>query len=1025
MSRSVPRQKLFGDEGIRPAFAGMWNPSRWGESIRHPSTAMRQVVGKGSIYTLLVLFGINAVDELDRTGFGILLPTIRDAFGMSNTGITSLVALTLAAALVLQLPIAIMADRHKRVPIVIVGAIAWGVFSFATGMATTIWMLVIARSGAGIGRAVTDPTHNSLLSDYYEIDRRPAVFSFHRAANALGQCAGPLIAGGLAELFDWRVPFFVFSIPTAILVVLAFKLREPIRGIQERRAMGVSEEVAETEEPVPSFAEAWRLVWKVEVLRRIWYAIPFLAVSLVGFVSLAGLLYDEVYGYGDFQRGMLAAIVEPFQLIGLIVGARLGTRLLMRGPALVFRFLRYVAFVAGGFAALFAWSPNIYVSVIANIGVTSTLAILLPGMFSVLAMAIPARARAVGFSVAAYWAIPGLLLVPLIGWLSDNLGIRWGMLSMVPVLVLGAVMISSGASVIDRDINDVWTASATRSRALFLRRQGKAKLLMIKDLNVFYGPVQILFDVNIEVGEGEVVALLGTNGAGKSTLLKAISGVVEADFGAVIFDGRDTTHTPPYEIAALGITQMPGGAGVFPSLSVRENLRVATWLTRRDRPRSEAEIERVLDTFPVLRERYEEPAANLSGGQQQMLALGMALLAEPKLLMIDELSLGLAPVVVEQLAGIVREVAARGTTIIIVEQSVNVALTLAETAYFMEKGQIRFSGPTEELLERPDILRSVFLGGVVGTPVATNGDTPEPAVAVTAEPEPTAPELTEAEADKAEPDGAAPAGTAAALLEVHEASVAFGGILAVDGVSLEVAQGEILGLIGPNGAGKTTLFDLISGFTPMHRGRVVLGGKDLGAMAPDQRSRFGLGRSFQDARLFPSLTVNETLAVAYDRWVEVKDPIHPILRLPASIDSENRVHLRADELIELFGLGAFRDKFVGELSTGSRRVVDLACVVAHSPAVLLLDEPSSGIAQRETEALGPMLVRLRDELGCSILVIEHDMPLIRAVSDRMIALESGTVICEGKPDAVLTDPEVIASYLGNTGEFVARSGARN
>jgi branched-chain amino acid transport system ATP-binding protein len=627
-------------------------------------------------------------------------------------------------------------------------------------------------------------------------------------------------------------------------------------------------------------------------------------------------------------------------------------------------------------------------------------------------MAIPARARAVGFSVAAYWAIPGLLLVPLIGWISDNIGIRWGMLAVTPVLVIGALMVASGGSVITRDINDVWTASATRSQALFLRRQGRAKLLLVKDLKVFYGPVQILFDVSMEIGEGEVVALLGTNGAGKSTLLRAISGVVESDFGAVIFDGRDITHAPPYEIAALGITQMPGGAGVFPSLTVRENLRVAGWLERRNRDRAGVEVEQVLDTFPVLRQRLDEPAANLSGGQQQMLALGMALLAEPKLLMIDELSLGLAPVVVEQLAEIVRQIAARGTTIIIVEQSVNVALTLAETAYFMEKGQIRFSGPTAELLDRPDILRSVFLGHALTEDASTDDSVERPA-RVTVD-------------ESAATNGAAPNGSAppAALLEVDEVAVSFGGIRAVHDVSLTLGNREIVGIIGPNGAGKTTLLDMISGFTNVEMGRICLAGGDITRLSPDERARIGLGRSFQDARLFPSLTVAETIAVAYDRWVSVKDPIHPMLRLPAYVDSEDAVAARVDELIALFELEAFRDKFVGELSTGSRRIVDLAAVVAHTPAVLLLDEPSSGIAQRETEALGPLLVRLRDELGCSIIVIEHDMPLIRSVSDRLVALESGTVICEGAPDDVMSDPAVIESYLGNTASVIARSGSR-
>ena len=167
--------------------------------------------------------------------------------------------------------------------------------------------------------------------------------------------------------------------------------------------------------------------------------------------------------------------------------------------------------------------------------------------------------------------------------------------------------------------------------------------------------------------------------------------------------------------------------------------------------------------------------------------------------------------------------------------------------------------------------------------------------------------------------------------------------------------------------------------------------------------------------------MEEATAVALERSVEVRDPFSAALHLPASFDSEEKVRARVDELIDLLGLGAFRSKFVKELSTGSRRVVDLACVVAHRPTVVLLDEPSSGIAQRETEALAPLLLRIREKLGAAILVIEHDMPLVTAVSDRLVALEQGAVITSGAPAAVLNDPRVIASYLGTTEDVIARS----
>jgi branched-chain amino acid transport system ATP-binding protein len=940
------------------------------------------------------------VDELDRTAFGVLLPEIRDYFGLGLQGVLTLVGVTSVGALLLQVPIAHLADRYSRVRIAWIGAAAWGVFSLLTGLSTTIVMLAIVRSGSAIGKATIDPTHYSLIADYYDVEARSRVYSFHRAANAVGAFVGPLAAGLLAYSFGWRVPFIVFAVPTFVLVVLAFRLQEPVRGAQERRAMGASEEAIATEEEAPSFAEGWRMVWKIESLRRIWYSLPFLAASLIGFVSLASLLYEQKFGLDERARGIVAASVEPFQLLGLIIGARIGTRLITRDPGLVLRFLSVVAWIVSGLLVLFALAPPLGVVIVANAVIAAGLAVLGPGILAALSLAIPPRARSMGFSVAALWVIPGLVILPIIGALGDKVGIQWGMLVMVPIFLVGGLVIATAGNVIGDDITQVWTAAAARSEVLYDRRHGKAKLLLVRSLDVSYGDVQVLFGVDFEVDEGEIVALLGTNGAGKSTLLKAICGVVEADRGAVIFDGSETTHAPPNEIAARGVTQVPGGAGVFPSLSVAENLRIAGWL-HRDHEEEAARLAHVFELFPVLAHRHAEPAANLSGGQQQMLALGMAFLSKPRLLMIDELTLGLAPVIVEQLLPVVRELRDAGTTIILVEQSVNVALTVAETAYFMEKGEIRFHGPTRELLDRPDVLRSVFLEGagvaVGGAPTTRRGNGKAPA--------PT------------------PAEDTPIALETLEVSRHFGGVTALDGVSLSVAKGEIVGIIGPNGAGKTTLFDVVSGFTTADSGKVVLGGRDVTHLSAEGRAKAGLGRSFQDARLFPALTVEETIAVALERWIEVRDPLLAALHVPAVFDSEEKVRARVAELIELLGLGAFRTKFVRELSTGSRRIVDLACILAHRPTVVLLDEPSSGIAQRETEALGPLLVRIRDGLGASLVVIEHDMPLVTAVSDRMIAMEQGAVIADGAPDAVLHDPAVVESYLGTTSSVIGRSAA--
>jgi len=377
----------------------------------------------------------------------------------------------------------------------------------------------------------------------------------------------------------------------------------------------------------------------------------------------------------------------------------------------------------------------------------------------------------------------------------------------------------------------------------------------------------------------------------------------------------------------------------------------------------------------------------MSGGEQQMLSLAQAFIAKPKLLLIDELTLGLSPTVVAKLLEIVHAIHEQGTTIVLVEQSVNIALKLAQRAIFMEKGEVRFSGPTGDLLDRPDVLRSVFLEGAAGNAAHAHSTTHHQ----------TRSESTEV------------------VLQAEGVTKRFGGITAVDNVDLKLHDGEILGIIGPNGAGKTTFFDLLTGFQPIDEGRIALHGNDVTRMPANLRTKNGLGRSFQDARLWSSLTVVETICVAFERSIGDRNPMRAMLHLPIVKEAEADVRRRAEELIDLLGLQAFRDKFVSELSTGSRRIVEIAAILAHRPSVLLLDEPSSGIAQKETEALGPLLRRVREYMDGSLIVVEHNVPLINSLADRIVAMDLGRVIADGPPSEVLTDNAVVESYLGATG----------
>ena len=261
-------------------------------------------------------------------------------------------------------------------------------------------------------------------------------------------------------------------------------------------------------------------------------------------------------------------------------------------------------------------------------------------------------------------------------------------------------------------------------------------------------------------------------------------------------------------------------------------------------------------------------------------------------------------------------------------------------------------------------------------------------------------------------------------LATQAVAVSFGGVAALRGVDIRVAPGEIVGIIGPNGAGKTTLFDAISGLNDA-TGSVSLGGRDLSKAAPHVRSRAGLGRSFQDARLFHTMTVVDTLRTAYERHIGAgSGVIATLLGGKAAVASEKASEERARHAIDQFGLHSYADKLIGELSTGTRRVVDLAGLVIATPTVILLDEPSSGIAQREAEALDPLVRRIRDDLGCAIVIIEHDMPLLLGLAERVYAMETGSIIAQGTPGQVIANDDVIRSYLGTNAAALERSGKR-
>lgn len=233
-------------------------------------------------------------------------------------------------------------------------------------------------------------------------------------------------------------------------------------------------------------------------------------------------------------------------------------------------------------------------------------------------------------------------------------------------------------------------------------------MLEVSSIDVFYGQIQALRDVTLTVGEGEMVALVGANGAGKTTTLRTISGLLSPKSGEILFQGKRIDGSPAWKVISKGVAHLPEGRELFSDLSVVENLKLGNWTVRK-KGKTEERLDRVMDHFPILRERREQAAGTLSGGEQQMLGVARALMSEPKLLIVDELSLGLAPQIVSQLFQILKDVNAEGTSVLLVEQFVHMALANTNRAYVLVKGEVALEGDSKELLDSPELM-AAYLG---------------------------------------------------------------------------------------------------------------------------------------------------------------------------------------------------------------------------------------------------------------------------------------------------------------------------
>jgi ABC-type branched-subunit amino acid transport system ATPase component/predicted MFS family arabinose efflux permease len=682
------------------------------------SVTMRDALATGGAATFVVLLLLNSLDELEQAALAVLAPDIRDAFGMGDGAIVFISAASGAFVVLGSLPMGWLADRYRRTRIVGFASLLFATMVFCSGLAVNAFTLFLARFGVGVGKSNTLPVHGSIIADAYPIGARGRINAATVGAGQVVATLSPLAVGAIAAVAGgangWRWAFLLLGLPVLLLAIAAFRLPEPPRGQHEM--LDVLGEVLHDPDPAPISVEAaFARLMRIRTLKAVIVAFATLGFTLFTGPVLVNLYVEDRFGLDALERGALGTLAGIGVLLFLPIVARRYDSLYRRDPAAALRLVGLLIMPTAILLPVQFAMPTWVTFSLAGVPGAVLLMTAFTMVGPVTQSVVPYRLRGMGSALAAVYiffvgATGGALAA---GLLADAYGPRVAAVVLaVPSSLIGGLLLVRGASFIREDLALV-AAELEEEQAEARRRQAdpdRVPAVHVHGLDFHYGPVQVLFDIGFEVRRGEVLALLGTNGAGKSTILRVIAGLGTPARGVVRLHGRTVTFVPPESRARYGVHLLQGGKGVFPQMSVRDNLEMGAFRYRHDPEDRDRRVARVLDLFGGLAGRQAQRAGSLSGGQQQMLALAITLLHEPDVLLVDELSLGLSPVVVQELIGVVERLTADGTTIVIVEQSLNVALALADRAVFLEKGHVRFEGPAAELAERDDLARAVFLG---------------------------------------------------------------------------------------------------------------------------------------------------------------------------------------------------------------------------------------------------------------------------------------------------------------------------
>lgn len=707
------------DREARDALGSTWLDESELPGVGDKELSLREGIAAGGFSTIGALAALDAFDALDDTAAGLLAPEIQETLGVSDAVIATITAGGAVFSVVGGLVFGRFADRGNRTAIVGLATMFWSGMVLVVGLAQTALWYFLARATVALGRSQTIPVQGAILADSYPIGARARIFAIKGVCGRAGGFIAPLAIGALVDSVGgneaWRWGFFLAAAPTfAVGLYFLAAVRDPPRGqFEQKSTIG---EVLRDAKPGPiSMGATFKRIMQIRTLRIALAAFIALGFSFVAVPIFLNLYLDERFQLSAFERAVIGTLPGVFSLITVPLLASRFDRFYRKSPTKSMALIATLFFPMAAILAIQMNMPTpLTFAILGGVGglfSSAAFALIQP----VLATVNPYRMRAMGSAIgsAMIIGIGGVGGAILAGLISDATSERVAVISVgVPAYLLGGLILLNGARFIRHDLSLVVEEIREEQQETQRMRDDPDNIpvLQARNIDFSYGSVQVLFDVEIEVARGESLALLGTNGAGKSTLLRVVTGLGIPSRGVVRLNGRNMTLASAEQRVEEGIVMLAGGRGVFAPMTIQENLETAAFIHRRDAADVAARLDRAYTLFPELAKRPGELAGNLSGGQQQMLALASVMMHDPEVLLIDELSLGLAPTVVQSLLEIVERLREQGQTMVIVEQSLNIALTLADRAMFMEKGQVRFTGSAESLLQRDDLARAVFLG---------------------------------------------------------------------------------------------------------------------------------------------------------------------------------------------------------------------------------------------------------------------------------------------------------------------------